>query len=266
MSHDGPTTPILQAAIMISKFTSSYGSHRKLIAFFAILFILGAQAQAQVDEEKLDQFLNAVQIGETEGLLNLMHPKLAEQIDPPILEAWLQSVAYKLGSVEVVLPATSIIAGDREEFTSNVSFTKGTARVAITVLNDSIVAFEVQSDELANWFQRPTSLKIYRDRVERFMTALDNQEYDRCLSLMHSQIAEKLNAEILSEYLEKVEQVVGASRTRKFQFAKLTILPDERLEQIDLYYEIEGSLGSVTAEFAIRFQGMRGQLVGFRFR
>ncbi len=251
---------------MNSKITSSFRTSCNRIAFFLALFALNSQAMAQGDGEKLDQFLNAVQLGETEGLLNLMHPKLAEQIDPPILEAWLQSVAYKLGSVEVVLPATSIIAGDREEFTSNVSFTKGTARVAITVLNESIVAFEVQSDELANWFQRPTSLKIYRDRVEQFMTALDSQDYELCLSLMHSQIAEKLSSEVLSEYLEKVEQVVGASRTRKFQFAKLTVLPDERLEQIDLYYEIEGSLGSVTAEFAIRFQGMRGQLVGFRFR
>ncbi len=251
---------------MIFNFTSFAKRICFLCVILCVVFSLPESVRAQVDGEKLDQFLGVVQQGETDGLLRLMHPKLAEQIDPPILEAWLQAVAYKLGRVEVVTPATSIIAGDREEFTSNVRFMKGTARVAITVLNDSIVAFEVQSDELVNWFQRPTSLKIYRDRVERFMTALDKQEYELCLSLMHTQIAEKLSTETLNEYVEKVDQAVGTSRERKFQYAKLTVLPDERLEQIDLYYEIEGSLGSVTAEFAIRFQGMRGQLVGFRFR
>ncbi len=242
-------------------------SYRMSLAIILLAAMLTGGARPVVaDEGILDQFLNEVQVGDVEGLLGLMHPKLAERIDKPILECWMQAVSYRLGQVEAVFPVTDITTDDRQEMQSTVSFTKGTARVSLTVLNNYIVSFEVQSDQMTNWFQRPLSLKMYRDRAEEFLSAMKTGDYENCLTLLHEQVASQLEAETLEGYHQKVQQTIGQQTEVAFKQAKLTILEDERLEQIDLFYELKGEMGTITAEFAIRFQGMQGQIVGFRFR
>jgi len=230
------------------------------------LVLLGMSAvSAQAQDVGLEQFFDAVQEGKVENLTKLMHPQLARQIDPPILDAWLQAVAFRLGRVESIEEDTAITTGDRRELTAEVRFTKGVALVELVYVAQEVVAFEVKSAHLANWFQRPTSLQMYREQGEQFLNAFTSRDFAGCREVLHEKIAQQLTDRYLTESLESIEQEIGTPAEVQYQHARLTVLPDERLRQIDLQYEIRGNRGIITLEMVIRFHGMQGHIVGFHF-
>ncbi|MCA8986048.1 MAG: hypothetical protein KDA78_00310 [Planctomycetaceae bacterium] len=196
----------------------------------------------------------------------MLHPKLVSQVDAPVLEAWLQAVAFRLGRVEVVSPGTLIASEDREETSAAVQFSKGTATVSLVSIQSQIVSFEVQSESMTNWFSRPTSLKIYRERVEQFIQSLLNEEDSTCLELLHPEVAEKLSPSQLGTYRSSLQTSAGQITATQFHHANLTIQEDERLSQMELIYQLTGSKRTVEASFVIRFRGMRGEIVGFQVR
>lgn len=233
---------------------------------FAMLFsICSVQAQSEAETVDLDAFFAAVEQGEVEPMLGMMHPQLARQIDPPILEAWLQAVAFRLGKVESIIPDTTLVTDARQEFTADVVFTKGTAVAELVLLKNNVVAFEIKSASLTNWFQRPTSLALYSERGEQFLTSLADRDFSACRAVLHEKVAKKVNDQYLNESADLLVQQVGSRPQFNYQQAKLTVLPDERVQQMELIYEIEGDRGSVRCEMAFRFHGMQGHLVGFRF-
>ena len=229
------------------------------------LILLGLPASpVRAQDVGLEQFFTAVQEGKVENLTRLMHPQLARRIDPPILEAWLQAVAFRLGRVEAIEEDVVITTGDRRELSARVHFTKGIAQAELVFVDQAVVGFEIKSDHLTNWFQRPTSLQLYRQQGEQFLKAFTARNFEGCRQLLHEKIAQQLTDQYLTESLQTIEQEIGTLAEVQYQQARLTVLPDERLRQIDLQYEIRGNRGIVLLEIAIRFHGMQGHIVGFR--
>lgn len=233
-----------------------------LIAFTSLSVSLN---HANADENPLKVFFDAVDTGQVESVKKLMHPQLAGQIDPPILEAWLQAVSFRLGPVVDIVPEYEQILPKVQEYTATVQFKKGKAHVQINLSNREIVKFEVKSAKLVNWFQRPTSLQYYNKRGENFLKELQALNYQAAKKLLHEKIAAQLTTSDLKSYAEKISAKTGGEEAIQYRFAKLTVLPNEQLQQIDLFYEIKGNRGTVQAELAIRFQGMRGYIVSFEF-
>jgi len=241
----------------------------KLSALFflvaMLLFAAPIHAQSESETIDLDTFFSAVEDGDVETLLDMMHPQLARQIDPPILEAWLQAVAFRLGRVESILPDTTLVTDARQEFTADVIFSKGRAVAELVLLKNSIVAFEIKSASLTNWFQRPTSLSLYSERAEQFLQSLSNRDFAACRAVLHEKIAKQLTDQYLNESADMLVRRVGSRPQFTYEQASLIVLPDERMRQVDLLFKIEGDRGTVQCELAIRFHGMQGHLVGFRF-
>lgn len=199
--------------------------------------------------------------------MKMMHPQLAERIDPPVLEAWLQAVAFRLGRVESIEMETVIYEPDRTELTADVLFSKGSAKAELVLMNSAIVKFAVKSERLANWFQRPTSLLLYRQQGERFLQALVDHKLDDCRKVLHPKVAEQLTDEFLEEALQTILRTTGPAPALQYQQARLVIQPDERLKQIELNYELQGTQGKISVEMVVRFHanGLQGHLIGFRF-
>lgn len=224
---------------------------------------LVSHQSAEAQEVGLTEFFQTVQQGEAESVIKLMHPQLAQQIDPPILETWLQAVAYRLGRVELIAPDVEIYNPERTVLTAEVTFTKGTAKAELVLVKGEIVAFAVKSERLANWFQRPASLQLYQERSQLFLESLLTGKFDEARKTLHPRISDQLTDEVLQQARlaisteEEGQQVV-------YQQARLTILPDERLQQIDMIYELQGGIKSSKVVTVVRFHGMQGHLVGFR--
>ena len=233
-----------------------------LVAFTSLSISLN---RASADENPIRLFFDAVDTGQVESVKKLMHPQLAGQIDPPILEAWLQAVSFRLGPVVDIVPEFEQILPTVQEYTATVQFKKGKAHVQLNLSNREIVKFEVKSTKLINWFQRPTSLQYYNKQGENFLEELQALNYQAAKKLLHEKIAAQLTTSDLKSYAEKIGEKTGGAETIRYRFAKLTVLPNEQLQQIDLFYEIKGKRGAVQAELAIRFQGMRGYIVSFEF-
>ncbi len=221
--------------------------------------------RTDADETPLRVFLNAVETGEVESVSKLMHPQLASQIDPPILEAWLQAVSFRLGPVVDIVPEYEKSTRRTQEYTATIQFKKGNAKVLLNLADREIVKFEVKSDKLINWFQRPTSLSYYQKRGERFLQELQTQNFASCKKLLHEKTAAQLTTDDLKSYSNKIRDKTGENENVRYRFAKLTVLPNEQIQQIDLFYEIEGDQGAVQAELTVRFQGMKGYIVSFEF-
>ena len=174
--------------------------------------ICSVQAQSDAETVDLDAFFAAVEQGEVEPLLGMMHPQLARQIDPPILEAWLQAVAFRLGKVESIIPDTTLVTDARQEFTADVVFTKGTAVAELVLLKNNIVAFEIKSASLTNWFQRPTSLSLYSERGEQFLVSLADRDFSACRAVLHEKVAKKVNDQYLNESADLLVQQLKRGR------------------------------------------------------
>lgn len=231
----------------------------------ALQIVTTCSNQVRADESPLTQFFAAVETGQVESVIKLMHPKLATQIDPPILEAWLQAISFRLGPVVEIVPENDLLNPDIQQYTARIQFKRGEALATIKVTEGGIVGFDVNSEKLTNWFQRPSSLQFYQRQGEQFLKSLHDQQYTECKNLLHKKIASQLTETHLKTYAKKLEQKVGETKSTVYRHAKLKIRPDERLQQIDLFYEIKGSQGAVQAEIAIRFDGMKGYLIGFQF-
>lgn len=214
-------------------------------------------------EASLSAFFQAVQQGEVEKVTELMHPQLVRQIDPPILEAWLQAVAYRLGRVEAITPDTEYHADERSELTADIVFSKGNARAELVMLKGQIVAFSIKSEKLANWFQRPTSLQFYRQRGEEFLKAFAAGQLEESQKLLHPKIAEQFTEGALKQAHDVLARNVGNDVQIQFAQSRLTVLPDERLQQIELIFDLQGELGEAKVAVVVRFHGMQGHLVGF---
>ncbi len=222
-------------------------------------------ASARGEEIGLDEFFRVIQAGNVADMMKMMHPQLAERIDPPILEAWLQAVSFRLGHVELISPVTSLISENRRELTAEVFFNKGTAEAELILENNVVVAFEVKSEHLTNWFQRPTSLDLYHSQGRLFLQSLTNSDWESCRKALHEKVSRELTDQYLQDSLATIETRTGVQPEIHYRQARLVIQPDERLRQIDLVYELTGSRGSLTMEVMVRFHGMQGHLVGFRF-
>ncbi len=218
------------------------------------------------EEILLRDFLATIQEANVDNVMKLMHPQLAEQIDPPILEAWLQAVAFRLGRVEDIRPINTLNTVNRYEESGEVIFTRGKADAEIAQVNNRIVAFEIKSEQLINWFQRPTSLDLYHTRGREFLTSLLRGDWEASRKNLHPSVSRELSDKQLSESRATIESRIGKQPEILYRHARLVVLPDERLRQIDLVYELTGSLGTLSVEIYVRFQDMQGHLIGYRFQ
>jgi len=237
----------------------------RYVWLIAVPIFLAGINRTIADETPLKVFFTAVETGQVENVVKLMHPQLANQIDPPILEAWLQAVSFRLGPVVDILPEDEQYTQKTQEYTATIQFKKGKAKVQLNLVNREIVKFEVKSVKLVNWFQRPTSMKYYQKHGENFLQELQAQNFESAKTRLHKKMSAQLSISELKSYAEKITKEAGENNSIRYRFAKLTVLPNEQLQQMDLFYEIKGERGTVQAELAIRFQGMKGYIVSFEF-
>lgn len=243
----------------------------KLILCVMVL-LCGQSAVCGETSESADQvesqFYEAIGRSDVDTALRLLHPAVRELVDRPVMEAWTSAVRDELGqhraTVHTDRTETQELTARRVEFTSTVTFAKGTARSSMSVLNGQIVAFEVQSDLLQNWFQGPTTTDVYAQQAETFIDAFLFGKDQAAFAMMHPALQDVIPQKKLQGMMDTVMANGGSLKQAELQGSRFTL--SGASPTLYLTYAIECERASGQCEIEFQFVGMKGHLLGFSFR
>src|SRR5262249_11204166 len=142
-----------------------------LMAGFVALLVWAQRSGAKHQEK----FFTTVISGDPEQVLALCDPQLQEEIDAPVLGAWMNAVRKQLGPYRGLSAANfntnmnSTPQGTIITSKGTVNFEHGDAHSELAYRNSLLTSFSIESDKLGDWFQGPTSTELYRGRGEHFI-------------------------------------------------------------------------------------------------
>jgi hypothetical protein len=215
-------------------------------------------------------FFNAVVSGNPENVLTLCDPRLREQIDAPILAAWIDEVHDKLGAyrglsgTDFGTNSKTTDAGWIVESKGTVHFEHGDAKSDLTFCNDLLTAFSVNSDKLAgNWFQGPRETKLYQQRGEEFIRKFLAQDETGATALMAKELRAAVPDDKLRELMKTFDGKTGKLKSIAYREDKFT---KENSGTLKVYYDLDCEHGKFVAEIKFQFNGLKGYLEGFDFK
>jgi len=238
-------------------------------AFLVMLLLCGGglffayRAGASIQTE----FFTAVDSADPQQALNLMHPGLRNEIDPPVFAAWMNEVQTKLGGYEGI-SATEFSTSTRYENGQRVTeckgkvlFEHGTAKSELVYHDGQLTRFLIESPQISDrWFQGPEDTSIYQEHGHRFLTAFYNEEPDLAFDLMHTALKEAMPKAKLNELTAKLSEALGPLQSIDYKKDEFITGDDEALI---VYFEVIGENTSTTASTKFQFIGMKGHLTAF---
>ena len=215
-----------------------------------------------------DKFFAAVASGKPEDVLALMHPAMRQEIDAPVLDAWMKEVNQKLGKCQGLSKAdfhTEVKYEDGVkivESTGTVNFENGTAKSEITYRDDQIVKFNITSDALPpGWLKGLADSTLYRKRGEEFLRfALDGQP-DKAFAMMHAALQKKMPLKTLKPALEGMLAKTG--KLQSITYDREEFQGGKDGESLTVYYKIAMQNGPVSGRVEYQFVGLKGHILAF---
>jgi hypothetical protein len=213
------------------------------------------------------QFFEHIASGDIRQLMSVMDAKLRGEFDAPVLDAWMVAFNERLGSVQTIRltgwSQTATPQGTLVETSCDVTCQRGSAKSDLTVLNGKILAFNVKSEQMAGFFQGPTSTDRYEDLSKRFIRHFLAENVEAAHALCHQALQDVVPREQLQEMMTLVVPRVGPLDEISLQASRMDIT--DEADNLILEFEVVGSAGSVTCEITIEFVGLKGHLLGFNF-
>ncbi len=233
------------------------------VAIFAGVLFWAQRSGSQMQES----FFTAVTSGDVKQLETLMDPALREQIDPPVLEAWMNEVRGSLGRYRG-LSKTNFSTETRYEggawisqSQGEVHFERGTAQSELVFRDNQLIKFSVRSDEIGDdWFQGPADSKLYRERGQEFLTHFLLGESDRAFEMMHEALQREMPREKLRALVDDVTAKAGKLQSIAYAEERFDTSQGQRLK---IYYQVQCEHARTTARVDIQFAGLQGHLVAF---
>ena len=223
---------------------------------------------ASPDSEIETAFYESVGRGDAKAAYKLMHPALQELIDLPVLEAWSIAARDNLGDytskTQTKFKSSRQLTGVKTDVESELVFENGTGTASMRIFDGRLVAFELQSDQLVNWFQGPSTIDIYSEKAEAFLSAFFNRNSERARSLMHDALKKEVADDKLETMIQGITDNAGSLESASLKSNRMSIEEDRQV--LVLLYTIECEQASGECEMEIQFIGMQGHLISFNFR
>ena len=212
------------------------------------------------------EFYQSLGRGDADAAYDLMHPALQELVDRPVLEAWAKAIQESLGGYlmtnRLVTSGTQKLTGVETNLESEVVFERGKATASMRFFDQKMVAFQLESDQLGDWFQGPSRIDLYTRRSETFIRAFLNQDTQAVRSLMHPALREAAEAK-LDTMIQNIAANAGAPETIKLRSHRLSL--EATRQVLVLVFELQCDRANGQCEIEIQFVGMQGHLIGFDF-
>lgn len=214
-----------------------------------------------------EAFFKAVDSGDPAQVLALCDPALRDEIDAPVLAAWMNEVRTQLGEFQGLSKTnfnTSSKVTTEGSFTESkgtVNFVRGSAESELMFRNDLLVQFTITSDKLPDgWFKGPADTALYRSRGEQFLTKFLQNDTNGAFAMMHEKLQEAAPRDKLKAMSESIVSQTGPLQSITFEDEQFSTDEGERLT---LHYRCKCEKLELTGEVVFRFVGLKGHLAAF---
>jgi S1-C subfamily serine protease len=191
---------------------------------------------------------------------------LKEEVDEPVLAAWMVVVKKDLGSYKGLSKTdfnTSTKYENGQKITESsgaVNFEKGQARAELVFVDGKIVKFLVKSDKLpSDWFTGPMKTELYRERGKEFLTCFMSNKPDSAFNMMHPALKEKMPLDKLTKLV--ADNGAKAGKLRAVTYQSENYDPKEQILEVRYVPECENTTAKPLVKF--EFVGLKGHLVAF---
>ncbi len=201
-------------------------------------------------------------------LFEMMDPSLRQEIDEPMLAAWVEAFNARLGAVQQIerkgwskkLAANGLI----EESQCDVTCANGKAQSKLAVLNGKLISFDITSEKLDGWFEGPATTTIYETRGDTFVRDALTGDLDKAYATCHQALQAVVSAEEFAEMVKSVKDKIGTLKQVELQGVRF----DRTESNGDLLveYRVVGEKDATTCELKMQFVGLKGHLLGFNFQ
>jgi hypothetical protein len=231
-----------------------------VVGVFIWLFRSGAASQ--------DRFFTAVDSGDVQQLTALFHPALRQEVDEPVLAAWVTAVRKNLGKYQGLSPTDfhtniSVQNGAKTvEGKGTVRFEKGTAQAEIRYQDDQIVQFKVESPQLpADWFAGPEGTELYRKRGEKYLEHLLGDQLDAAYQMEHEALRQAMPRDRLARQMEELHQKAGKFVSVSYKSEHFVAKPNHQV--LSVYYTAKCEKVEAPAKVDFQFVGLKGHIIAF---
>ncbi|MEQ8787960.1 MAG: hypothetical protein RIC55_16760 [Pirellulaceae bacterium] len=217
-----------------------------------------------------DRFFVAVSSGDTQRVLDLMHPELRKQIDEPLLADWMKQVNASLGKYEGMSwsdwntkwEVKNGVKRNLAEGTFN--FARGDAQAEFVFVDDQLVSFHVDSDKIPkDWFHGPSDAAIYQQRGAEFLRHLYTGEFDK----IDQKVRDAFGTPVLENAAAEIKEQLG--KVQKIE-PDAQQWSDENGGRLSNCYRVEGDREVdgvhrfLYAQVDFGFSGLQGMPTGFK--
>jgi len=234
-----------------------------VLGFVAIL-VWAQRAGAKRQED----FFRAVTSGSPGQVTAQFHPALLEEVDEPVLGAWMQVVKEQLGAFKGLRKTdfdTSVKYEGGVKVTESkgtVEFEKGEASSELVLHGDQVTKFHVASAKIPeDWFKGPTSTELYRERGKVFLTHFLSDRPDEAFKSMHKALQENAPLEKLKGMMAEVAGKAGALKSMSHKSESY----DPASQKLEILYSVACEKAKLVMSAKFQFVGLKGHLVAFNF-
>ena len=213
-------------------------------------------------------FFAAVQSGNPSNMTALMHPKLKEQIDEPVLGAWMAAFNTHLGNF-VALDTTDFNTESKTEngvtiktSKGTVKLDKGTATSDLVMHNGLITEFNVQSDKLANvnWLTKIPDTTLYRERGKECLTMLLTGKVDEAFLKFHESTQKSLPLANMKAMMTNITAQTGPLES--VAYLSENFHPG-KVPELNVLYNVVYQKGKTISSVTFQFTGWKSHMTGF---
>ena len=219
--------------------------------------------------KKQEAFFTAVLSGDPAEVIEMLHPDLREQVDAPVLAAWMKAIKDNLGDLKGLSKSdfststTEADAGTLTKSEGTVNFEKGSATSLLVFLEGEIVEFDVDSDELPkDWFQGPADTTLYQQRGEKLLRLLLTDEVEEGYAMFHEALQGQYSLAELKADMASIAPQLGA--LEEIEYDSDEFERTGTAQKLTVFFKVTGEGGTVDAYVRFQFEGMKGHLIAFR--
>ncbi|HDZ21878.1 hypothetical protein LCGC14_0226080 [marine sediment metagenome] len=241
-----------------------------VIAVVAVALLVGGQWLWSTSRGTQPQraFFKAVGSGDPDKVLALLTAEARDDIDRPVLAAWMAAIQTRLGKfIDVsadglLVKRTDVNGSQRIDTRANVNFEKGAARSHVVFRDGKIDSFEVTSERLGNdWFTGLADTQLYRQRGQQLLTYLLKDRPGDAYVMMHPNLQRNLPIDQLG--LMIAATIGQRGRLKSVSYAKEIFSADKDGPSLTVYYSVACENNTRQGYVQFRFANLKGHVVRF---
>ncbi len=212
--------------------------------------------------DKQEAFFEAVGSGDAANVRELFHPDLAKEIDEPVLAAWMKAFNENLGKCEGLSKASFSTEADGNMLSTSgtVNFEKGKAASELVFVDDKIVKFKVESEQLPDdWFQGPAETGLYRQRGQKVLELLLGGKPAEAHAMFHEKAQEISPLTAFEALAESMSPAIGDVTSIEAKSDEYEVKGSRQL--LHVLYTVTGENDATEAMVTFEFDGMKGHPV-----